>query len=372
MKRRHLLQGSLAAACIGPKAALSLPASAATDLAGRHLSLSKRPKTFVVANYIANFLFVGGSQAVNQIVGLTADGWQQMRYAEYVRLTEAFPVLKDIPSIGGYHDDILNTERILAIKPDVVLLGRTQYAANAQRLELLQKNGIDIVVLDYHAMTLANHTQSTALLGSLLGRQEVAEAQISRYVEAVRVLQERINALPETAKTRRVYVECGNEGTRVYGNSYNRTVLWGGILNRLQAHNIAADMKAPYAALSREFVLAQNPEIIFIAGSIWQNAAENDQMRMGLMVSREEALERLQGFIRRPLWERLSAVRNKQVFGVDHGSLRCMMDYAFSLFMAQKIYPGLFDDFNAQKEIESFFQTYLPEIDPSGTFVLEP
>ena len=133
MKRRHLLQGSLAAACIGPKAALSLPASAATDLAGRQLSLSKRPKTFVVANYIANFLFVGGSQAVNQIVGLTADGWQQMRYAEYVRLTEAFPVLKDIPSIGGYHDDILNTERILAIKPDVVLLGRTQYAANAQR-----------------------------------------------------------------------------------------------------------------------------------------------------------------------------------------------------------------------------------------------
>lgn len=343
-----------------------------TDLAGRSVVLSRMPQRFVVANYIANFLFVGGAKAVDQIVGITADGWESTRYAEYVRLTQAFAQLKNIPSIGGYHDDILNTEKILSLKPDVVILGQTQYAQNAQRLRLLEKAGIAVVVLDYHAMTLQNHVKSTQLLGKLLNRESVAEEQINRYTETIQTIQTRIAKADNKAKQVPVYVECGNLGVGSYGNSYNKTVLWGGILRRLQVNNIAADMPAPYASLSREFVLAKNPGIIFIAGSIWQNAAENDQMRMGLMVSRTEALQRLSGFIRRPLWDRLQAVKNNRVYGVDHGSLRSMLDYTFSLFMAQVIYPGLFDDFDPEAEIHAFYKRYLPEVDSSGTFTLKP
>lgn len=343
-----------------------------TDLAGRSVVLSRMPQRFVVANYIANFLFVGGAKAVDQIVGITADGWESTRYAEYIRLTQAFVQLKNVPSIGGYHDDILNTEKILSLKPDVVILGQTQYAQNAQRLRLLEKAGIAVVVLDYHAMTLQNHVKSTQLLGKLLNRESVAEEQINRYTETIQTIQTRIAKADNKAKQVPVYVECGNLGVGSYGNSYNKTVLWGGILRRLQANNIAADMPAPYASLSREFVLAKNPGIIFIAGSIWQNAAENDQMRMGLMVSRTEALQRLSGFIRRPLWDRLQAVKENRVYGVDHGSLRSMLDYTFSLFMAQVIYPGLFDDFDAEAEIRAFYKRYLPEVDSSGTFTLKP
>ena len=343
-----------------------------TDLAGRSVVLSRMPQRFVVANYIANFLFVGGAKAVDQIVGITADGWESTRYAEYVRLTQAFAQLKNIPSIGGYHDDILNTEKILSLKPDVVILGQTQYAQNAQRLRLLEKAGIAVVVLDYHAMTLQNHVKSTQLLGKLLNRESVAEEQINRYTETIQTIQTRIAKADNKAKQVPVYVECGNLGVGSYGNSYNKTVLWGGILRRLQVNNIAADMPAPYASLSREFVLAKNPGIIFIAGSIWQNAAENDQMRMGLMVPRTEALQRLSGFIRRPLWDRLQAVKNNRVYGVDHGSLRSMLDYTFSLFMAQVIYPGLFDDFDPEAEIHAFYKRYLPEVDSAGTFTLKP
>lgn len=343
-----------------------------TDLAGRSVVLAKKPQRFVVANYIANFLFVGGAESVNHIVGITADGWASTRYAEYVRLTQAFPQLKNIPSIGGYHDDILNTEKILALKPDVVILGQTQYVQNAQRLSLLEKAGIVVVVLDYHAMKLENHVKSTQLLGKLLDRESIAKEQISRYSEIIQTIQTRIARADAGAKQVPVYVECGNLGIGAYGNSYNKTVLWGGILSRLQANNIAADMQAPYASLSREFVLARNPGIIFIAGSIWQNAAENDQMRMGLMVSKSEALQRLSGFIKRPLWDRLQAVKNNRVYGVDHGSLRSMLDYTFSLFMAKVIYPGLFDDFDPEAEIQAFYKRYLPEVDSSGTFTLKP
>ncbi len=373
--RRFYLKAA-AAAALGlnlPTLAFSqTPFLQLTDLVGRSVVLSRKPQRFVVANYIANFLFVGGAKAVDQIVGITADGWESTRYAEYIRLTQAFVQLKNVPSIGGYHDDILNTEKILSLKPDVVILGQTQYAQNAQRLRLLEKAGIAVVVLDYHAMTLQNHVKSTQLLGKLLNRESVAEEQINRYTETIQTIQTRIAKADNKAKQVPVYVECGNLGVGSYGNSYNKTVLWGGILRRLQANNIAADMPAPYASLSREFVLAKNPGIIFIAGSIWQNAAENDQMRMGLMVSRTEALQRLSGFIRRPLWDRLQAVKENRVYGVDHGSLRSMLDYTFSLFMAQVIYPGLFDDFDAEAEIRAFYKRYLPEVDSSGTFTLKP
>ena len=290
----------------------------------------------------------------------------------YVRLTEAFPRLKENPSVGGYHDDILNTEKILSLSPDVVLVGLTQYAQNASRLELLSRAGIRVVVLDYHTMTVENHARSTEILGQLLGRQDVAARQIKRYRDVIDLLSDRIGKLPKESFNQKIYVECGNQGVAAYGNSYNKTVLWGGILDRLRANNIAGQMRAPYASLSREFVLSENPDIIFIAGSIWQNAAENDQMRMGLMVSREEALQRLDGFMKRRLWNRLKAVQNQRVYGVDHGSLRSMMDYAFSIFMAQMIYPDVFNDLNAEDEIKAFYKEYLPEVNALGTFVLNP
>lgn len=47
--------------------------------------------------------------------------------------------MKDLPSIGGYHDDILNAEKILSLQPDVLLIGRTQYAENSQRLKRSKK-----------------------------------------------------------------------------------------------------------------------------------------------------------------------------------------------------------------------------------------
>ena len=80
----------------------------------------------------------------------------------------------------------------------------------------------------------------------------------------------------------------------------------------------------------------------------------------------------MSGFIRRPFWDRLQAVRDYREYGVDNGSLRSMMDYTLSLFMAQVIYPGLFEDFDPEAEIHAFYKRYLPEVDSSGTFTLRP
>ena len=113
-----------------------------TDIEGRKVHFEDQPKTFVVANYIANFMMVGGAPGLEKVVALTKDGWEDTRYGEYQVFTKSFPKMKDLPSIGGYHDDILNAEKILSLHPDVLLIGRTQYAENSQRIKTFEKAGI--------------------------------------------------------------------------------------------------------------------------------------------------------------------------------------------------------------------------------------
>ena len=51
---------ALVLACLSAETAVAAPAISFTDVAGRRVELDSLPKTFVVANYIANFLMVAG------------------------------------------------------------------------------------------------------------------------------------------------------------------------------------------------------------------------------------------------------------------------------------------------------------------------
>ncbi len=42
-----------------------------TDIEGRKVHFEDQPKTFVVANYIANFMMVGGAPGLEKVVALT-------------------------------------------------------------------------------------------------------------------------------------------------------------------------------------------------------------------------------------------------------------------------------------------------------------
>ena len=266
---------------------LSLSADAApitiTDLENRTITLKETPQRIVVGNYILNFLMVGGTESLKKVVALPQDGWQATRFGEYTALTKSFPEIKKIPSIGGYHDNILNTEKIISLKPDLLLINKSQYADNNKRVEVLQKAGIPTVVLDYHALTAANHTQSTKILGELLNQKSTAESLNRRYLEVADIVRERVSKLPESAKARRVYVETGSKGPGEYGNTYNKGVLWGGIqdpeldalINEAVATTDAQKRRAVYLKAFKRimqkgyfYVLGLSPDLIAIRNGI--------------------------------------------------------------------------------------------------------
>ena len=158
-----------------------------TDIEGREITIEKQPETFVVGNYILNFMLIGGKESLDKVVGMPLDGWQETRYGEYESMTKSFPEILDKTSIGGYHDDVLNAELILQLKPDVLLINRSQYTENETSVPVFEKAGIKVVVLDYHKMKLENHVKSTEILGVLLGKEDVAEEMVHLQLFPLRI-----------------------------------------------------------------------------------------------------------------------------------------------------------------------------------------
>lgn len=343
-----------------------------TDIEGREITIEKQPETFVVGNYILNFMLIGGKESLDKVVGMPLDGWQETRYGEYESMTKSFPEILDKTSIGGYHDDVLNAELILQLKPDVLLINRSQYTENETSVPVFEKAGIKVVVLDYHKMKLENHVKSTEILGVLLGKEDIAEEMITDYTNTIDMVNSKIKDSGEEG--RKTYVELGNKGIGEYGNSYTGC-LWGSIIDNVGGINIAdsvLDASEGYGALDKEYVLSQNPDVILIGGSIWTGTnTDSDQMRMGLTVDSAMSQERLQGFMTRDGWSGLNAVKNGEVYGVDHGSLRFMGDYVYTLAIAKAIYPDVFEDIDPQKEMENFYAKYLPEFDSTGTYFIK-
>ncbi len=340
------------------------------DVNGTEVAFEKQPETFVVANYIFNFLLVGGGESLERVVGLTKDGWEDTRYGEYTALTRAFPQILEIPSIGGYHDDVLDRERILELAPDCLLINNAQYTENETSIPVWEAAGIRVVVLDYHKMSLENDLVSTEVLGKLLGREEIAKELCDHYADGIRLVQDRVATLTEAEKDIKVYMELGNQGVGTIGNSYDGT-LWGAIIDNVGAKNIAAGkLPEAYGPLDMEYILEQNPDVIIIGGSIWSGDDGNDQMRMGLTIQEPLAQERLRGFAQRDWFAQLTAVKNGEVYGVDHGSLRNILDYTFTEYIAKILYPDLFADVDPQTEYRGVLAKYLPEVTEPGTFMI--
>lgn len=75
--------------------------------------------------------------------------------------------------------------------------------------------------------------------------------------------------------------------------------------------------------------------MIIIGGAIWSGDENNDQMRMGLTIDESLAQERLAGFASRDWFAGLKATQNGEIYGVDHGSLRNILDYNFTVYIAK-------------------------------------
>ncbi|GAB5469974.1 MAG: ABC transporter substrate-binding protein [Rhodospirillales bacterium] len=352
--------------------ALALPLSApsgaetvtVTDTLGREVEIPKDPQRILLGFYYEDFFAVAGPQAYDRVVAITKETWEGWRNLQWKAYLAAVPRLADLQDVGEVEAGTFSLEAALATRPDLAILAAWQVQALGETVARMEAAGIPVVTLDYNTQTVEKHVASTRLLGRIMGREDRAERLAAEYETAVAEVEARIAALPETDRPR-VYVELGRKGAGEIDNSYG-DIMWGAIIAMAGGENIAASQFAKWGPLNPEYVLAQNPAVIFLAGSGW--AGRDKAVLMGPGVPAETTWARMRPYLGRPGWDGLDAVKTGELHAIYHGGARTLYDYAFLQYVAKALHPEAFADIDPQANLDRFFATYMP-IRFEGTYM---
>jgi iron complex transport system substrate-binding protein len=185
--------------------------------------------------------------------------------------------------IGGF---FLNTEKIVALKPDLVVMLQS---AQPREVERLKKLGLPVLAIDPNSVETVLGTLLE--LGKATGRERAAEKlvyQLRRRIQAVRPKKKGLDLI------------LGRPRSMVIVG-YRPLVLAGpgsfidDLMNRVGLENLAWDSKAPYPQYSFEKLLQKDPDLLIVLQGV---------------VNPEEIKSNRQ-------WQLLSAVKNGNIFFIE-------------------------------------------------------
>ncbi len=193
--------------------------------------------------------------------------------------------VKGLPKVGSLRDP--DIERILALKPDVVLV-----RPNHRLDDKLEKLGIKVLTLN--AQTHGDVAQELEVLSLLLGKQEEGKKIWQKTAQG---LEKHRQAMPQAWLGKRVYFEL-HSGMAAAGQ---RSFI-GQTLQALGLENIAGLDLPMYPKLSPEYVVRANPDVV---------------ITMAEMLEPQPA--------DRPGWGRLSAVKDQRMCRIPNANYDVMV-----------------------------------------------
>ncbi|HEV7257308.1 MAG TPA: ABC transporter substrate-binding protein [Bosea sp. (in: a-proteobacteria)] len=339
-----------------------------TDALGRKVSVDLPVKRVAVNFNFEEFTAVAGVEGWQKVVGISRAPWEGWRPLIFDRYKAVIPNLAAMPDFGFTEDNSLSAEKIIGLKPDVLLMSDWGYKAAQTQMQQIEGAGIPIVVIDYNAQQLGRHLASTRALGEVMGREaraeELATLYKSQYDDTLaRVAKAKAAGVP--AKT--VYVELGRDGADTIGNSYNGT-MWGAIVTTLGANNLATGkLPGPWGPLNAEAVIAGNPDLVLFASSSW--VSKTKAVRTGYEIKPEETRASLRPYAERPGWGDIKAVKAGEINAIEHGLARTLYDFTAMQYLAKRLYPEQFADVDPVANFRAYHEKYLP-IAYSGTWML--
>jgi ABC-type Fe3+-hydroxamate transport system substrate-binding protein len=349
-----------------PLAAFARPARAApltvTDALGRTVTLKAPPERIALNFNFEEFTAVGGAGAWGNVVGFSRELWAGWRAGSFKRYVPAIPRLATLPDFGHTDGGDFSAEKVIALRPDLLLVADWTWQPMKEQMARFEALGIPVVVIDYNAQMPERHLASTRALGLVTGQAARGEALATLYATKLADLQARAASgiAANGGRRPKVYVELGQGGADVVGNTYWRG-MWGRMLDLVGAENIAAGRLAGAGAwgpLNPEYVIAANPDAIFIAGSSWANRP--NAVLTGFDADLATTRARLAPYARRQGWEGLAAIRTGQLFAIEHGLSRSLWDYTAMQFIAKALWPAQFADIDPVAELRDYHATWLP------------
>lgn len=246
---------------------LALPAQAATlrlvDDAGQTLEFIRPPQRIIsLTPHLTELLFAVG--AGSQVVGVDSA-------SDYPQAVQA------LPRVGGYSR--INFERILALKPDLVIA----WVGGNRAADIHGLGKMGVPVLQTQATRLEDVARLLRLVGLASGHAEAGK-------EAARTFSTRLAALqvpPSRQPPVKVFYQVWDRPLMTVGGAH-----WiSDALALCGARNVFADLRGLSPVVSREAVLQRAPALI-VGGNdapdmrrLWQSFASLPAVKNNAFVS---------------------------------------------------------------------------------------
>ncbi|MDO4435098.1 MAG: ABC transporter substrate-binding protein [Cardiobacteriaceae bacterium] len=338
-----------------------------TDVVGREVKVDVPAKRIMLGFYYTDYLAVGGEKALDNVVGFSKAVWTDWTPSSWEVYSKALPKLNELEDVGEVEVGTFSVEKVLSLKPDLIVLADWQWQALEMDLDAVHKLGIPVVVLDYNKEQLDLHLKSTELLGVITGQEERAKELATWYEGVIKDVHQRIDALniPKV----KAYIEFGNKGPKESGNSFGNT-MWGPLAVQARAANIAEGVVEYAGPMNPEAVIAAQPEVVFITGRETELKKNPEGMVMGINITEDEAQKRLAAYKNRTGWAELPAIKAGRLHGIYQGASRTLADAASIQYIAKALYPEAFQDIDPLQTYLDYHKKYLP-ITPEGTFFIQ-
>ncbi|MGE5578133.1 MAG: cobalamin-binding protein [Syntrophothermus sp.] len=233
---------------------------------GRSLTIPREPERIIsVAPSNTEILFALGLGS--KVVGVTT-------WCDYP--AEA----KRIEKIGDLNP---NVEKILALKPDLILA-----KGDLQRETVEKLTSLGLPVLVINPRTMEETLEAIRLVGDATGRVEEAKHLTAELAKRLEKVKEQV-AARKAQKPLKVFIEIWNEPLMTAGPGS----FLDEMIRLVGAQNVAFDAKSAWPQFSTELLLARNPDIVILTNF---NKAE---------------------VLKRPAWQQIAALRKGQIYEVD-------------------------------------------------------
>jgi len=244
------------------------------DVTGTAVTIPQEPQRIIsIAPSNTEILFALGLE--DKIIGIT-------NYCNFPEET------KNIEKIGDTFP--LNLERIVSLKPDLILA----YTGQLKEIPRLRELGLNTIVIE--PLSLKETLKSIQMVATICGIPEKGNALVENLSQRVDKIKTEVSKIEITKKPKifigGIYETIWTPGE---GTLFNEIIsLAGGI-------NIAACLSG-WIEISQELILKEDPDIIIIP--------------IGAMNSGDEKKIK-ENIYQRPGWSNLSAVKTQKIFIVN-------------------------------------------------------
>lgn len=190
---------------------------------------------------------------------------------DHLKHSLLFSALAALPHLAPLAGTQANTETIVDLHPDIIFVTTGTFSAmeTGGITALLERAGIQIVVLDMSISPLKNTPRSIAIVGTVLSVPDRAAEMITFIHSHLALVTSRLAAAPYRPVPVLLERAAGfsAECCYAYGNGN-----FAEFLTCAGGRNIGADyIDGTYGTLNQETIIHTRPEKVIVTGGQWQS-----------------------------------------------------------------------------------------------------